>query len=391
MAYFEPYIDADGIHVPVYGDIIEYLTTQYKAVFGEDVYLGEETPDYQMLSIFAKSLEDYSVLAIESFNARNPNYASGNSLDLLVQLNGMTRRAKTASKCVLTIEGDEGTYIPEGSKAIDDSGNLWTLDSDYEIPEGGTGTIGSTCDTLGAIPAPIGAIYGIYNPVPGWDRVINNVEAEVGLNDETDAELRARFTESHTATTSGTESSIITGLMNIVGVRFVGMEQNSTGSDIPGGLPAHSFCAVVEGGEEEDIAKEILRLKPPGVATYGNKTVSIVDDYGNTNSIKFSRPETITVNITVSVVDLGGYDADRVDEIIKESLKNDINNLGIGKSWNVTMGYKDIYSQVGSNDPKYAIVSITSTDADASGIVQCDYDQVLFTDDEHITISEYGG
>ena len=101
MAYFEPSIDAEGIHIPTYDDIMEYLIAQYKAIFGDDVYIKEDTKDYQLLSVFAKCMDDYAALVVDSYNARNPNYATGDSLDLLLPLVSMRRREATPSKVVL--------------------------------------------------------------------------------------------------------------------------------------------------------------------------------------------------------------------------------------------------------------------------------------------------
>ena len=361
MAYFEPYIDADGIHVPTYWDILEYLQDRYKGIFGDDVYLGEETPDYQMLSVFAKCLEDFSALAVESYNARDPQYASGDALDTLVQFVGMTRKLSTASRAVLTLTGSEGTTVPAGSQAIDQDGNLWTISADAVIPNAGSVTADSVCETLGAVMAPIGFIDGIYTPIPGWLSVTNEAAGDTGDDTETDAELRLRFMEAHAVTHSGIVDSIISGLRNLDGVDYVSVIENTTGSTDANGLPGHSFCAIVEGGDEDEIAEALLHLKSPGVATYGTTSKTVVDDYGNSNTISFTRPTSVDVSVTVSIRTLSGYDATRVNRIIKNALEADINSLGIGKSWNVTMGYKDIYSAFESSDIPFTITAISAT------------------------------
>ena len=386
MAYFEPYIDSEGVHVPTYDEVLEYLENQYRSIFGADVYLGPETPDYQMLSIVAKCLNDFSALATQAYYERNPQFASGDSLDLIVQLSGLTRRLPTASTAVLTIEGVEGTEIEAGSQAIDGNGYVWSIDEDVTIPAAGEIDVNATCDTEGAIIAPAGTINSIYTPVPGWVSVTNAEDAEVGVNMETDAELRTRFAASHTMTNSGVMSSLIAGLLNVSGVKFVDVVENNTGSTDANGLPAHSFCAVVEGGSDEEVASKILSLKSPGVATYGNTTEEVTDAEGTEYEISFSRPTETVVPIVVSVKDLGGYDASRIDGIIKNALMEDINALGIGKSWALTMGYKDIYSQFSDSMP-IAVTNITSTAA-VNGIVSCDFDHVLTADEEHITITE---
>ena len=394
MAYFEPFIDAEGVHIPTYYDIQDYLTEQYKAIFGDDVYLGEETPDYQMISLIAKCLSDFSALAVQSYNDRNPMYASGDALDVLVQLSGITRRLPTYSTATLTVTGVEGTVIPLESQAVDDNGILWNLDAEVTIPEGGTTTVTATCDDEGAVIALAGMIGSIYTPVPGWQSVTNATDATAGRNMETDAELRVRFAAAHAMTASGITSSFITGLLGVDGVTFATIAQNDTGSINSDGLPGHTFCAIVDGGDDTEVAEKILSLKSPGVGTYGNVNsgsgITVQDEYGNNNVIKFSRPVSTTVSVTVSIVTLDGYDADRVDSIIKGALISDITSLGIGKPWTVSMGYKDIYSQFDSSDLPFSITSITATGA-TNGIYPCSYDHILTTDEDHITISTGGG
>lgn len=387
MAYFEPYVDGDGIHVPTYDDILEYLIAQYKTIFGDDAYLGEETPDYQMLSVFAKCVGDFSALAIQAYNNRNPQYASGDALDILVRLTGLNRREATYSHAVLTVSGTEATVIPAGSKVIDDQGILWVTDGSVTIPAAGETTVNATCETAGAILAPAGTITGIYTPVPGWTGVTNTDVANGGLDTETDAELRNRFYDAHVLTESGITGSIVSGLRRITGVTQVSIIENNTDTDNTGsgGLPPHSFCSIVTGGDEDDIAERIFALKAPGVATYGSTSKTVMDAFGNSNTVKFSRPTTTTVSITVNITPLSGYDADRIDEIIKESLIADIKSLGIGKSWNVTMGYKDIYSQFDSTDLPFVVTSISSSNA-VNGVVPCSFDHVLSTDAAHISI-----
>lgn len=93
MSYFAPYIDGTGIHMPTYEDRLEDLTEAYRNIFGIDAELGPAVPDYQLLSVFAKALDDASALVLQAYNSRNPAYASGNALDLLMPAYGLTRAA----------------------------------------------------------------------------------------------------------------------------------------------------------------------------------------------------------------------------------------------------------------------------------------------------------
>ena len=64
MSYFEPYIDSYGFHMPTYVDIRDDLINQMKSIFGNDIYIDEDTQDYQQISIFAKKIYDLYSLAI---------------------------------------------------------------------------------------------------------------------------------------------------------------------------------------------------------------------------------------------------------------------------------------------------------------------------------------
>ena len=93
MAYFAPYIDGTGLHMPTYEDRLEDLCAAYRNIFGEEAELSESVPDYQLLSVFAKALDDVSALCLQAFNSRNPQYAAGQALDLLLPQYGITRAA----------------------------------------------------------------------------------------------------------------------------------------------------------------------------------------------------------------------------------------------------------------------------------------------------------
>ena len=93
MAYFAPYIDDSGLHMPTYEDRLEDLVESYRSIFGVESELSASVPDYQLLSVFAKALDDVSALCLQAYNSRNPMYATGAPLDLLLPQYGITRNA----------------------------------------------------------------------------------------------------------------------------------------------------------------------------------------------------------------------------------------------------------------------------------------------------------
>jgi hypothetical protein len=77
--------------MPTYEDRLEDLVTAYRNIFGVEAELSASVPDYQLLSVFAKALDDTSALVVQDFNSRNPMTASGAALDLLLPQYGLTR------------------------------------------------------------------------------------------------------------------------------------------------------------------------------------------------------------------------------------------------------------------------------------------------------------
>ena len=101
MSYFAPYIDETGLHMPTYDDRMEDLCSAYRSIFGPEAELSPAAPDYQLLSVFAKALDDTAALVLAAYNARNPAYARGQELDVLLPQYGLARRGATYSEVEL--------------------------------------------------------------------------------------------------------------------------------------------------------------------------------------------------------------------------------------------------------------------------------------------------
>ena len=75
MTYFAPYIDDAGLHIPTYGDIRDDLVAQFKAIYGQDIYLENDSQDYQMISAFALKTYDTMQLLQVVYNNHSPKTA----------------------------------------------------------------------------------------------------------------------------------------------------------------------------------------------------------------------------------------------------------------------------------------------------------------------------
>ena len=82
--YFKPYIDEKGIHIPRYVDIVEDLVEHAKSIFGADIYLENDSQDYEMISAQASKIYDTMELLQSVYESRSPKTAIGSALDSVV-------------------------------------------------------------------------------------------------------------------------------------------------------------------------------------------------------------------------------------------------------------------------------------------------------------------
>lgn len=333
MAYTAPYIDDAGLHIPTYIDIRDDLIEQFKQIYGQDIYLDNDSQDYQMISAFALKTYDTMQLLQIVYNNRSPKTAVGTALDSIVKLNGIARKSASYSTCVLTLTGDIGTTIVAG-KCEDEQGNKWILPQNIRFDEI-TLNVSAQCETLGAIEAPINTITKINTPQKGWLSVTNKVVAVVGAPIETDEQLRQRQSVSVAYPSQNMLDSTIAGIANIIGVTRYKVYDNDTNKTDTNGIPGHSIAAVVEGGLDYDIAEQIYLRKGPGGGTYGDVRINYVNIDGLSNYVYFYRPSYVPINISVSIKP--NYDYTTVDtETIRNKLMNYIDNLDIGYDVSLT-------------------------------------------------------
>lgn len=364
MSYVAPGIDASGIHVPEYQDIKERLETAFRRIFGEDLYLGPDSQDGQMIAEFADLFDDVCSVAVDVFASRNPDYATGAALDYLLPLNGLRRLMSTYSTATVTASGLEGTVIPAGSLIQDADGRQWATNAEATIGSGGTVSIGVTCTQPGAFSAIAGSITRIMSPTAGWTSVTNASDAVTGRNTETDAEAHERRNAS---VSNGALSMIETvkgTLLMLSGVTKVRVYENKTGSTDANSIPANSLCAVVQGGDNTAIAQAIFRKKGPGCGTYGGTSVTVKDVYDQDNTISFSRPTDKAIAVDITIKRLGGFSDGMVDQI-KANVKAYIESLGIGEDLNVGLLWACVLSV--NTDMSNPVCTPVSVEAGISG------------------------
>ncbi len=369
MTYFAPYIDASGLHMPTYEERLQALCDSYRSIFGQDAELSPAVPDYQLLSVFAKALDDASALMLQVYHSRNPAYAQGQALDLLLPMYGMTRRGATCSTVTLTLSGTAGTAVPAGTAFADASGQIWKTDEAVTIQAAGAGgssgiaSVRATCQTPGAIYATAGTITAIVSPVSGLSAVTNPSGSSIGLKEETDAELRKRISSSMAGRGNTILDALTAAIAGIPNVQKSRIYVNDADARDANNIPGHTIACVVLGGDPQTIGKTIYNKKAPGVGTYGTTTVAFTGDDGQGHQVQFSRPTARMTYFMVSLTPLAGFDEEAVKAAITAEIRAIVGEIPIGEALNIPSMFGRLYASTGSLASTFVLNSVQASAA----------------------------
>lgn len=359
MSYFAPYIDNAGFHMPTYIEVRDKLIEDARGIFGQDIYLGEDSQDYQWISTVSEKIYDAFQISQSVYNNRGPNVAIGSGLDSIVKINGIKRKPATYSKCKVTISGIKNTEIKNG--IVTDKGNIkWNLPNTVTIPENGQIEVIAKCEIPGPIVANPGDITEIYNPTFGWNGVYNEENAELGSYVEDNSELRKRQSQS----TAQASSTMLEGTSGAVAqvkkVRRSRVYENDTNLVDELGLPPHSITVVAERGEDKEIAEAIWIHKGIGCFTHGDVTVEIKDKKGQITPISFFRPTYVDIEVTINIKPLSGYTTNTT-ESIKKNLQTYLNSMQIGANLSLSSLWgAALQAMPNLMDPMFSITGISA-------------------------------
>lgn len=220
------------------------------------------------------------------------------------------------------------------------------VSADIRALTGGVeGNVGANSITV--TPSPPNGVDTTTNLYPTGSTEYENTHQEdfrIGRDEERDEELRDRARESVTAGGAATHDALVSSLIeDVTGVTSVKVYENKTDTDNTGtgGLPPHSFEAVVFGGDDQAVGKTIFDTKAitsrdySGV--YGTSTsVTVQSDVNDdTRTIEWSRPTKVDVDITLDIVIDESYIGDEAlrDAIVRYiggTLSNGSSVVGLG-------------------------------------------------------------
>ena len=372
MAYFKPYIDETGYHYPTYNEILEYLIDRMQTIYGSGIYLGNDSPDYEMLSTFAELTYDTYQAGEILYNAQSVETAIGVGLDYQAAIVGIARKQPTKSAAALTLTGTPDTVI-SGGVCADANGYLWDINGSVTIGSNGQAAAVAYCREYGFISALANTITRIMTPTLGWASVTNAAAAVVGTVVEKDSALRARFRESVALPSVGMLDSLKSAILTVKDVVRCSVYENNTNTTDANGIPGHSVCCVIEGGDEQTLADIIWAKKGIGAGTYGGASGdtnlvqrTVYDQNDNPHTVSFARLTYVDISIQIDVLPKNGYSDSTATEI-QMAIVDYLSTFGIGIDLDVSTLWSVVQSVNGNlQTPSFSVRAVKAAKGSAT-------------------------
>lgn len=294
-------ITGTGLQVKTLPEIVSDMVSGLQTIYGPDINVSQNSPDGQLVNIFAQSARDMRELLVSVYNSFSVENCFGVQLDQRVALNGLTRRAGTftlidvevTTDRALNLQGLDGDINdPEGTgfTVSDDAGNQFILAASQVIAGAGVYSFSFRAKAVGAVETIPNTIVNITTVTLGVQAVNNPSIAVVnGENEESDVDLKIRHAKSFTLAAVSGSDSIQAAIEAIPDVTDCFVAENFTGG-VVNTIPAHSIWAIVENGADLDIGTAIYAKKTPGCGMKGSVSVLVPRPNGTDFTAQFDRP-----------------------------------------------------------------------------------------------------
>jgi uncharacterized phage protein gp47/JayE len=320
----------DGLTLDDQQTILNALVSAFKAIYGDDINVEQNSPDGQQLNIYAQAQTDAQELLASIYNSFDPDVASGRSLDARCAINNVFRKGGTFTiqpiqivvDRALTLKGlddDQNNEEGRGFTISDASGNKFILFSTTTFSAAGTYTANFRAQNRGKVETFPNTITNIDTITLGVVSVNNPSTAlTVGVDEESDEELRYRRENSLANLGAGYVDNLRSALLGINEVYDAKVYNNRTNQVDTDGIPAHGLWVIVEGGADSDIGNVMNQKITGGSPMKGAQVVYVRQADGSDEAYKFDRPTPETLYVNVKIKPIGEQ------AVVEQDIKNAI-------------------------------------------------------------------
>jgi len=332
-----------GLQVPRLADYLEEIRDSYRADTGIDVDWDSDLVLGVLTAIMAKLLDQQAEALQAVWDGFGVNQATGVQLSNIALLSGVARKKATRSQAVLTLIGDPGTVIAEG-KLVEGGGldgrSRWEISEDVTLDGAGEGEVIGIAVESGRTVALAGEIDAIVTPVTGWDSVGNPGNASIGLDAESDADLRVRRQQSIQLSGGigiGALRAKILDLDFIESCSVIDNPDNDPQIVEEISLPAHSYLIIIlpatlTAGQKTELAQ--LIYSSVGVASRSagtSEVVTLTGADGFNKSISWDYAVEVEANLEINLTMSIGYSIADAGVVLRALVEDYIGTITIGQ------------------------------------------------------------
>lgn len=318
-------------------------------IYGSDINIAPDTPDGQLIGIFAQACADINEIIGGVYAMSDPTKAVGVWLDIQLKYVGLTRNRQDYSYLNnVTVTAVAGTIVPAGFVVTDSNGVEWQTVNQATVT-GTSTTMQLRSSQYGAFHLASGQELIPKTVVLGVQSLYTTSDSVLGRLQESDESALMRFLRSYSINNLDDREGLEAALLAINDVRDAKVYENFTGSIDARGVEPHSINAIVIGGTNADIANRIIVKKGLGCGLQGAITETVFYK-GMDRQVKFDRSEEVSISVKITVVRRSS-----AIDVNQDDIRNSIANNRFLIAEDVVAG--SLYC--GTNNANYKVKSIT--------------------------------
>ena len=299
-------LDSNGLTIKTLAEVTADLTTAMQNIYGADINVESNSPDGQMINIFAQAVIDNLEVLVDVYNVMDPELSFGVNQNKVFALNGLTRNPSTftttpvsiTTNKALTLTGRDALLTNPNAQVFsvqDANKNVFELITTYAFGAAGTTSLSFQAVTPGALEVLPNTITQQATPILGVT-VVNNPSVSttvVGVDEETDVAFKIRRAKMFLLASTGPADAVQAALLapyTQSGVTYQAADAMVVENDTSGtvnGVPARSIYCIVRNngsaGHRYQIPRQIISKKIPGCGLHGSESETITRN----NSLPF--------------------------------------------------------------------------------------------------------
>lgn len=297
-------VDTSGFTSKSFDEIVSDLEDEAKIQFGADVDLTDTSPLKQFInSIATEFFNSWSELE-NTYYSGYIDHATGQSLDNVVAILGITRNPAVKAAGQVTFSGTDTTVIPAGTvvQTTGDNPVKFTTDAEVTIT-GGVATSDITAQDAGANGnVAADTITALEIAISGVSSLTNSSPTTGGSDTETDPALRLRGKEALEGKGLATVNAIKQNVLAVPGVTGV--------------------------ATTEDLINHTLELTVSGNPTPGDVDQAIEDSRPAGIEVTWTTPTQVTIYVDATVT----HDSSNATVLtdVQTAIVDYVNNIGVG-------------------------------------------------------------